>query len=38
LREWVDDPQALPGDLDAIASADEAAWVQAVRAHLLYPS
>ena len=36
LREWVDDPKAVPGDLDAIASADEAAWVQAVRAHLLY--
>ncbi len=26
LREWVDDPAAAPGDLDALASADEAAW------------
>jgi uncharacterized protein YbbC (DUF1343 family) len=26
LREWVDDPQAAPGDLDALARADEAAW------------
>jgi uncharacterized protein YbbC (DUF1343 family) len=26
LREWVDDPSATPRDLDALASADEAAW------------
>jgi uncharacterized protein YbbC (DUF1343 family) len=26
LREWVDDPAATPGDLDAIAARDEAAW------------
>ena len=26
LREWVDDPDATPGDLDAIACPDEAAW------------
>ncbi len=26
LRLWVDDPAAQPGDLDALASADEAAW------------
>ena len=26
LREWVDDPAAQPADLDALASADEAAW------------
>ena len=36
LREWVDDPSAGPDALDAAASADEAAWVQAVRHHLLY--
>ncbi|MBV7267100.1 exo-beta-N-acetylmuramidase NamZ family protein [Erythrobacter ani] len=36
LREWVDDPNAAPDDLDALASADEAAWVQMVRSHLLY--
>ena len=26
LREWVDDPQATPADLDNLASADEKAW------------
>jgi uncharacterized protein YbbC (DUF1343 family) len=36
LRDWVEDPAARPDDLDALASADEAAWVQTVRAHLLY--
>jgi uncharacterized protein YbbC (DUF1343 family) len=29
LREWVDDPAAEPGDLDALARADEAAWRRA---------
>lgn len=28
LRQWVDDPRATPSDLDAIAQADEAAWIQ----------
>ena len=36
LREWVDDPQATPADLDALARADEAAWLQARAPHLLY--
>ncbi len=36
LREWVDDAAASPDDLDALASADEMAWVQMVREHLLY--
>ncbi len=36
LREWVDDPSATPGDLDALASNDEASWVATVRRHLLY--
>ncbi len=36
LREWVDDPAANPDDLDALASADEAAWIATVREHLLY--
>jgi uncharacterized protein YbbC (DUF1343 family) len=26
LREWVDDPQAVPADLDALAQLDEDAW------------
>ncbi len=36
LRQWVDDNAATPHDLDVMASADEAAWVAAVREHLLY--
>jgi len=36
LREWVDDPVATPDDLDTMTSHDEAAWVAAVRGHLLY--
>jgi uncharacterized protein YbbC (DUF1343 family) len=36
LREWVDDPQATPGDLDRIASADEAAWARTRAEFLLY--
>lgn len=36
LREWVDDPQAEPGDLEQLASADEADWADAIRKHLLY--
>ncbi len=36
LREWVDDAGAAPGDLDALAGPDEAAWVKARREFLLY--
>lgn len=36
LRDWVEDAKAAPDDLDGLASADEAAWVQMVRGHLLY--
>ena len=36
LREWVDDPAALPGDLDGLASADEARWAEESRRFLLY--
>jgi uncharacterized protein YbbC (DUF1343 family) len=36
LREWVEGAAAQPGDLDAIASADEAAWRAASRPFLLY--
>ncbi len=36
LREWVDDSAALPGDLEALASVDEAAWREAARPFLLY--
>jgi uncharacterized protein YbbC (DUF1343 family) len=36
LREWVDDDATTPGDLDAMASADERAWEAARRDFLLY--
>jgi len=36
LRRWVDDSQALPGDLEAIAAADEADWRAARAPFLLY--
>jgi uncharacterized protein YbbC (DUF1343 family) len=36
LREWVDDPNAAPGDLDAITVPDEQAWADVRAKHLLY--
>ncbi len=36
LREWVDDPAALPGDLERIAAADETAWREATADLLIY--
>ncbi|WFL77021.1 DUF1343 domain-containing protein [Altererythrobacter arenosus] len=36
LREWVDNPDATPHDLDAMAANDEASWITTVRGHLLY--
>jgi uncharacterized protein YbbC (DUF1343 family) len=36
LREWVDDPNAAVGDLDALAGADEAAWQNERTSTLLY--
>jgi uncharacterized protein YbbC (DUF1343 family) len=36
LREWVEDAAALPGDLEAVASADEARWAEESRRFLLY--
>ncbi|KAF0101996.1 MAG: hypothetical protein FD187_147 [bacterium] len=36
LREWVDDSAALPGDLGALARADEAAWLEEREAVLIY--
>ena len=36
LREWVDEAAATPADLDALASADEAAWEAERRAFELY--
>ncbi|HZE60501.1 MAG TPA: DUF1343 domain-containing protein [Burkholderiales bacterium] len=37
LREWVDDPAASIGDLEALAAPDEAAWRAERDAVLLYP-
>jgi uncharacterized protein YbbC (DUF1343 family) len=36
LREWVDDPGAMPGDLDTLTQPDEAAWVEERRPYLRY--
>ena len=36
LREWVDDSEAAPGDLDALTTPDEAAWEEARRPYLIY--
>src|ERR1700744_5246391 len=36
LRRWVDDPQATPGDLEALTAADEAAWRAERESALLY--
>lgn len=36
LREWVDDPSATPGDLEALTAPDEARWQDEVADLLLY--
>jgi len=36
LREWVDDRNATPQDLDALAQADEQAWLGERRAYVRY--
>lgn len=36
LREWVDNPQTTPADLEALAHQDEQAWQQERLAYLLY--
>jgi len=36
LREWADDPNAAPGDLDALTIPDECAWEEERKAFLLY--
>jgi uncharacterized protein YbbC (DUF1343 family) len=37
LRQWVDDPKAMPDDLDALTRPDEQAWQAESAAFLLYP-
>ena len=36
LREWVDDPEAAPADLDALTIPDERAWGEARKPYLIY--
>jgi uncharacterized protein YbbC (DUF1343 family) len=36
LRQWVDDPEAVPDDLEALAGTDEAAWIAEQEALMLY--
>ena len=36
LRDWVDAPSSHVDDLDHLAAADEASWIQTVKHHLLY--
>ncbi len=36
LRQWVDDSNATPADLDALTKPDEQAWAQERAPHLLY--
>ena len=36
FRQWVDDPAALPGELDAAAEPDEKAWLAERASFLLY--
>jgi hypothetical protein len=36
LRQWVDDREAMPGDLDALTQPDERHWHDARAPFLLY--
>jgi hypothetical protein len=36
LREWVDDPNAAPADLDALTLPDERDWEEQRKSCLLY--
>ena len=36
LREWVDDPNAEPGDMEKLALPDERAWAEERKPFLLY--
>jgi uncharacterized protein YbbC (DUF1343 family) len=36
LRDWVDDPEATPADLDALTIPDERAWEEERKSYLLY--
>ena len=34
LREWVDDPSSVPGDLDNLAKTDEGQWIKQIRPYV----
>ena len=36
LREWVDDPDSTPGELDARLTPDERQWKETIQGYLLY--
>jgi uncharacterized protein YbbC (DUF1343 family) len=36
LRHWVDDSEAMPGDLETLAGPDEEAWIEERQAVMLY--
>jgi hypothetical protein len=36
LRRWVDDPAAVPADLDELAESDESSWLEERESLLLY--
>jgi uncharacterized protein YbbC (DUF1343 family) len=36
LRQWVDNPAAMPADLEALASADEKSWIEERDSVMLY--
>nr|PID34099.1 MAG: hypothetical protein CR976_02070 [Thiotrichales bacterium] len=36
LREWVDDHEAMAGDLSALTAVDEASWRETIQEYLLY--
>jgi uncharacterized protein YbbC (DUF1343 family) len=36
MRKWIDDPAALPGDLDALALPEETSWATERQSFLLY--
>jgi uncharacterized protein YbbC (DUF1343 family) len=38
LREWVDEAQAVPADLDALTIPDERSWEEERKAYLSYPA
>ena len=38
LRQWIEDPRANAGDLDALAARDEHSWHEQRRPALLYPA